>query len=161
GAVLKTGNSVRDFRAESIVKLPTALTPPPRINLSLPLAVMELMRLGNHSLPSAAREDLRDFLMHCSEWIELAPNDQVEMFGAAHRADLLHRFRPIHAYLNTVAETENFFPDIESVARPRPIPYMDATAQALAQMTPAVLAKLRDETARVFIETLRGRAGFG
>ncbi|MDN5788329.1 MAG: hypothetical protein L0H65_15000, partial [Pseudorhodobacter sp.] len=43
GAVLKTGNSVRDFRAQSIVKLPTALTPPPRITNAWPFAVMGVM----------------------------------------------------------------------------------------------------------------------
>jgi hypothetical protein len=115
---------------------------------------MEIMRLGNHSLPIASRERLRDFLMYCGKWIKLPANKDVEMLGAAQRAKLLRRFQPIHAYLNKVAGTQSFFPNIESMASARPLPYVDAARQALAQMTPAVLAELRDVNARTFLETL-------
>ncbi len=157
GSVLETGNSVKDFRAHSMVTFPAGLTPPPRINKSLPLAVMEIMRLGNHSLPIASRERLREFLMSCGSRIDLPANRNIEMLGEAQRAQMLHRFQPIHAYLNTVAKTQSFFPRIESMIIPRPLPYADAAAQALAQMTPAVLAELRDAKARAFLETLRDK----
>jgi hypothetical protein len=158
GSVMHVGNSVQDFRKQTIVKFPTGLTPPPRINPSLPLSVMDIMRMGNHRLPIASREHLRFFLMQCQDLIDLPPNKDVEMLGADNRAALLDRFQPIHAYLNDIAGTKSFFPDIEQMAQARPLPYQAATKMALDKMTPDVLTHLRDAKTRSFIETMRAKA---
>mgnify|MGYP000495354888 CR=1 FL=1 len=150
--VLKSGGSVEDFFASHDLEMTEALDPPIRANESLPRAAMEIARRGNHDLPPAEAKALRDYLLTCSGHIKPVPNKDVEMFGAELRAELATRFAPIHDWLSEINGQDAFFPDIEEMARIRPVPESDATADFLSQIDPAALPS---DTLRDFIANLQ------
>ncbi|ETA50626.1 hypothetical protein [Ponticoccus alexandrii] len=134
--VLKTGNSVRDFRKHAKVKWPPDLVPPPRINLSLPLPTMEIVRRGNQTLSPPYADQLRTFLMAQRKTLDLVPGDQVDMLGPVTRSELLRLFTPVQAYLNNVTGREAFFPDLERIADCPKVPMHQAVRSVLAQIGP-------------------------
>ncbi|WP_298864729.1 hypothetical protein [uncultured Sulfitobacter sp.] len=157
--VMETGNSVRDFRKHADVAWPANLTPPPRINLSLPLPLMEIARRGNHMLASQDALQLRNFLMQGCGEMALTPNAQVDMLGAAARADLLARFMPVQVYLSQVSGRDAFFPNLEEIANCPPVTQDEAVRGALAQLGPDGFGGDLSNPIRVFLETLRKEYG--
>lgn len=153
--VVKAGNSVRDFRLHAQVKWPPNLTPPPRINQSLPLAVMEIARRANHALADQEAADLRGFLMRAGDTLDLVPNAQIDMYGPKARAQLLALFRPVQAYLGTVSGCEAFFPDLELIGICPPVPQHEAVRGALAHMGPEGIAADLPRKTRAFLDALR------
>lgn len=159
--VLKVGNSVRDFRQHALVDWPPNLTPPPRINLSLPLPVMEIARRANHTLSPKEAARLRGFLMNAAAHIDLTPNGQVDMLGSHARADLLARVEPVQKYLNSVTSSEAFFPDLEAIFVCPPVPQHEAVRAALAQMGPEGHGADLPPALRAFIDMMRKEYGLG
>ena len=113
---------------------------------------MEIARRGNHDLSEDDARDLRNFLFDPENGLSPAPNSDIEMFGAALRADMADRFAPIHDYLSDLTGRRAFFPDIADVARPNPLPESDAVAHLLAQIG---RRQLPDGPLRAYIDTLR------
>ena len=149
--VVGAGGSVQDFFARTGLALPGGLAEPGRANESLPRAAMEIARRGNHELPPEDAGALRHYLLTGLGDLTPVPNRDVEMFGAALRAELAEAFAPIHAYLSKLTGQPAFFPDIDEMTRTRPVPEAEATADLLAQIVPDSLPsdRLRD-----FIRTL-------
>lgn len=159
--IMETGNSVRDFRRHAMVDWPKGLVPPPRINPSLPLPVMEIARRANATLPAAAAGRLRTWLIGAGARLDLPPNDSVDMLGPDVRADLLARFRPVQAWLDGVAGTNGFFSTLEEITECPPVPQADAVRAALSQMTPDVLPAALPPRVRAFVADLRREYGIG
>lgn len=151
GDILKAGGSVQDFMATTSVAFPRRLTRPGQANASFPRAAMEIIRRGNRDLERPAAQALRGYFMSPTNGLKPAPNSDVEMFGAAHRAEMAALFAPIHDYLCALTGSD-FFPDIDRVTQCRPIPETEAMSDLLAQIDPATLA---DADARDFIRRLQ------
>lgn len=132
--VLAGGGSVQDFLAQAGIEAPAGVQPSTLSNPSLPLALMEIARRGNAALPEGPARRLREHLMARRHTLDLPDNAEVEMFGAAHRADMMARFAPVAAFLDRVAGGAPFFPDLEAVRQTRPIPELDAARAALAAL---------------------------
>jgi len=150
--VLAAGGSVQDFFASNALELPEDMLPVGRANESLPRAAMEIVRRGNHELPPEEAHALRRYLLDDERRPQPVPNRDVEMFGAGLRAELAERFAPIHAWLSETTGQDAFFPDIEELSRPRPIPEQEANADLLAGIDPA---SLPSDEIRDFIASLQ------
>ena len=158
--VLKAGGSVEDFLAQADIAVPAGLQAVGAANPSIPFALMEIARRANAALPGRAARQFRDHLMARRDTLDLPGNAEVELFGAAHRADLLDRFAPVAAFLEETVGPGAFFPDLEAAREVRPTPELDAARAALDQLrsraAPALPAELElpaDTTA--FLESLR------
>ncbi len=136
--VLAAGGSTEDFLAQCDIGFPAGLIPAGRANASLPRAAMELVRRGNHDLPAEQAHSLRQYLLEQGDRLNPVKNADVEMFGANLRADMSRQFAPVHDYLSTLTG-QPFFPDIDQLPTPRPIPEAQATAQLLERLDPAAL----------------------
>jgi hypothetical protein len=132
--VRAAGGSVPDFRARSGLKWPAGLRDFPDANPSLPRAAMEIVRRANAALSEADAAGLRRFLMKACRRLDLAPDADVELYGAQARGDLARRFEPIHAWLGRRTGRDPFFADIAEVEALRPIPELDAARDALEKL---------------------------
>ena len=150
--VLAAGGSTEDFTALCGSDFPAGLAAAERTNTSLPRAAMEIARRGNCDLSADDARDLRNFLFDPENGLRPIANSEIEMFGAALRADMAGRFAPIHDYLSKLTGRPAFFPDIAEVARPAPLPEAAAVAQLLAQID---RTRLPQEPLRAYIDTLR------
>ncbi|GHG97905.1 hypothetical protein [Pseudodonghicola xiamenensis] len=153
--VLKSGGSVEDFFATNALDMPAGTEPPGRANESLPRAAMEIARRGNHDLAPGEAAALRRYLLNSGDDVKPIPNKEIEMYGAALRAELLERFTPIHDWLSKITGQAAFFPDLDEMARCRPVSEAEASADFLAQIP---LKALPGETLRDYIRALRQEA---
>ena len=132
--VLAAGGSVEDFLDRTGLAVPRGLETGVRANSSLPRAAMEIARRGNHDLPPDQAQALRQHLLDLRPEQLPVPNRDVEMFGAELRAQMAERFAPVHAYLSELTGQPAFFPDIEEMTRPRPVPEAEAVAALLDRL---------------------------
>jgi len=150
--ILKAGGSTGDFTRQIGVEMPEDMLPVGRANTSLPRAAMEIARRGNHELPPEEAAQLVRYLLNEAPGLQPVSNGDVEMFGAELRAEMAERFAPIHDWLSETTGQDAFFPDIEELARPRPIPEAEANADLLAQIDPA---SLPSDAIRDFLASLQ------
>ena len=120
------------------VRAPGGLTPAGQANSSLPRAAMEIVRRANHELPREASLALSGYLLREGPGLKPVPNGEVEMFGAALRADMAEEFAPVHDWLSGVAG-KPFFDDIAELGRVRPVPEDEAMHDLLAKVDTAAL----------------------
>jgi hypothetical protein len=151
--VVTAGGSVEDFTACCQLSLPEDLIPPGRSNPSLPLAAFALMERANTELAPLPRHNLSLFLQAHAPALSPVANRDVEVFGAAQRAELLEAFRPHEAYLAGQTGQPQFFADLEEIARPRPVPDQDAARQLLDAIDPE---SIPHPIPRAFIRALKG-----
>ncbi|MGC9371137.1 MAG: hypothetical protein ACP5DX_16500 [Paracoccaceae bacterium] len=150
--VRANGGSVEDFMVQSVLDFPDGLIPAKTLNRSIPYAMMEISRLCNDALPPAQARSFRNSLLTLVDDLEdVPPNKDVEMYGAENRAALLERFVPIHEELSRITGEDPFFPDLEDIAAPRPIPELEAVGRILAQLDKPLL---RRHFARAGVEFL-------
>jgi hypothetical protein len=129
--VLAAGGSGADFLVQAGIAPPPGLVDTGSANPSIPHALMEIVRRANAALPGPAARGLRHWLMARAGEMDLVPNAQVELWGAAHRAELVDRFAPVEAWL--AARTgAPFFDDLEAARATRPVPELEAARAALA-----------------------------
>lgn len=130
------GGSPQDFFAQVGVPLPHGLLPAGRQNASLPLAAMEIKRRANMALEPDQAHQLARYIQGAGDRITPLPNDQVDLFGPGQRAALAEAFEPQHDILAGLTGAPDFFADADQIARPRPVPEMEAARHYLAQMRP-------------------------
>lgn len=149
--IMAAGGSVADFTAQVGCDFPARLSSEGPANHGLPRAAMEIVRRGNHDLPAPQAQALCRYLLDQGAALTPVANADVEMFGAQQRALLAERFAPIHAYLSDLAG-QPFFPDIERMTNPRPVPEAEANARLLERIDPAALP---DPALRDYVGGLR------
>ena len=149
--VLASGGSVEDFFGTTGLTLPQGLKTSLRANESLPRAAMEIARRANHDLPALEADEMRHYLLTSKKHITPLPNREIEMFGASLRAELAEKFAPIHAYLSELTGKDAFFPDIDEMIKPLPIPESEAVADFLSKIP---LDSLPNDRLRDFIQGL-------
>lgn len=149
--VLASGGSVEDFIAHSGADFPAGLPQSANSNPSIPRALMEVARQGNHVLSGHDAHELREYLIGCPERITLPKNHNVEMFGAKNREMLLERFIPIHNWLGRINNQKAFFADMEDATILRPLPEHEATRSALPQVQQDAAKYLENTAALEFI----------
>lgn len=150
--VVANGGSETDFLQHAEIRVPDGMIPAGRTNPSLPRAAMEIVRQGNSDLQQGSARALARFFLSRDTGLEPCPNSKVEMFGEALRAEMAEAFQPVHDYLCSLTGARAFFPDMEELARPRPVPEADAARQLAAQIDQAVLP---DDATRDFMEKFR------
>ncbi len=159
--VLAAGGSIDDFVAQAVADFPDDLLPAEKANPSLPHAVMEIVRQGNRALEPKDAHALVRFLLRRAGDLDLVPNGRIEMYGPENRALIAEHFAPIHDHLSEVTQSPAFFPDIDEIARPRPVPEIEAMEAALDQFTPGILEDLPSDPARTFLSDLQSRRKAG
>lgn len=151
--VRASGGSVADFVSQTGLELPPGLEAERKTNESLHRGLYEVARLGNQRLgPSQARE-LRRFLRRQTPYLDLPASQDIELFGAANRQEMLERFAPVQEYLGEVTGKPAFFTDLEDVAETRPIDEMDVFAQVLERLKDHRFAKA-DAAAQAFLSEI-------
>lgn len=152
------GGSIGDFMTQSGLDFPDGLTPVKSLNRSIPYAMMEIARLGNAALPPAQARLFRQSLLRLVDDLEaVPPNKDVEMYGAENRAILLAQFAPIHEKLSRITGEAPFFPDLEDMARPRPVPEIEAAGLILAQLNKRLLKRHFELSGVEFLMELKQR----
>lgn len=132
--VLAAGGSVRDFLAETGIAPPPGASLDEEVNRGLHRGVLELARRGNADL---APEDARAFfaaLLRLGPGLGLPASSEVELWGAAARADLAQRFAPVHDWLSAVTGGAPFFADAARIGRTLPHPEAEVNRAALAAL---------------------------
>lgn len=152
--VLGAGGSEADYMAHSGLDFPAGLLPAVAANKSLPLATTEICRQGNAALPRPEARQLSQFLLQLDQVVPLPANAEVEMFGPTIREKMHRAFQPIHAWLSQTTGQASFFPDIDRMLEPRPLPEPQAMRIVLDALTPERTAAL-PEAARSFLAGLR------
>lgn len=137
--ILAAKGSPQDFMAQTGVDWPEGLLPVGKPNRSLPFAAMEIVRRASMELPRPMAQKFSQYLIQEATDITSHPDDEIEMFSPRDRKELFKKFGPIHDYLSGLACTPAFFPDIDELARARPIPEAQAAAAYLAQLDPAAM----------------------
>lgn len=153
--VLKSGGSTEDFTAIANTSFPRGMVAAPRANPSLPYALMEVARQANHALERPDAQALKDALLKSRKSLSLPDNGEIEMFGAQNRARMAELFAPIDAWLGEVTGQSGFFPDLDKLAQPRPLPELDAAAQALARLSPGTIGRKATPAGAEFIRRLQ------
>lgn len=132
GAVLEAGGAVADIVAG--LGLPRLGQGEPQVNRGLHRALIEIARAGNHALPREAAQDLFGTLLRIGPTLDLPNSGDVELYGAAARAQMAARFAPIHDWLGEVSGIRPFFADAAEIGRVRPVPEAEANRIALAEL---------------------------
>ncbi|TYO90836.1 hypothetical protein [Oceanicella actignis] len=153
--VMAAGGSIDDFVAQSGLDFPPGLFRPGDINPSIPAALAEVARRGNHALAPEAAADLRAALLAVRDHRGVPPSREVEMFGPEARTRMAREFAPINAWLGALAGREAFFDDAEAIARTRPIPEAEAARAALDAVRAAAARRTSTPEAREFLLSLR------
>lgn len=149
--ILLSGGSSTDFTNNVSAHFPADLRAAPRSNPSLPNAFIEIARRANEQLSPEIAKSVRRCLHQAAPKITLPKNTDIEMFGPENRAQILKHFAPVHAYLNEISGSANFFPDYDEIGRCKPIPEAEALQTVLAQFDENMLAKLGTKDATAFI----------
>ncbi|MBV1895997.1 MAG: hypothetical protein KUG70_06030 [Rhodobacteraceae bacterium] len=152
------GGSCDDFVAQSGVNFPKGMIPAGRVNKSLPLATVEIARLANHALTKPQASKLHHYLVTETAGLDLIRNSEIEMIGAKQRAELLRDFAPMQDYLSRITGQDAFFPDLNDIARTRPISEAKAMRHTLERL--AATAPPQDRNARAFLAGLRQQHEF-
>lgn len=150
--IMAAGGSTNDFTEQVGVDFPADLIPAGRVNSSLPFAAMEIVRRGNYDLDPENGRALSDFFLCNANLLKAPQNRDIEMFGSGVRAEMMERFAPIHDYLGGVTGQRDFFPDIDAMARTRPVSEKEAMADLLSCID---LAAMPNDVTRQFIGTIR------
>ena len=132
--VRAAGGSVVDFIAQSGLRFPDGLSPERRTNESLHRGIYELARRGNEVLPGPEADALRRWLRQMTPELDLPKSSEIELFGAQNRQEMADRFDPIHRFLGEVSGKAPFFPDLDLVRQPQPVPEAEAVRHALARL---------------------------
>lgn len=154
--VLAAGGSIKDFMTQSGVKFPRSLLPVRHANPSLHRGLMEIARQGNHHLKKPNAQFLRQMLDRLAPDLNLPASQDVELFGAAVRDDMVSSFAPIHDYLGQISGRSPFFPDMEEVRIPRPHDEIEVATDALAQLR-GLCGNIANADVRDFLRTLNLR----
>jgi hypothetical protein len=134
--ILASGGSIEDFAAQCGLSLPDGLEAIPRANLSLPLCTFPLMEPANRELPPQAQFNLSNYLLANAGEICPVPNQDIDVFGAPQREQILKRFQPIADYLSLAGQTPAFFPDLEAITAPKPATDTEAARALLDALDP-------------------------
>ncbi|MBE1291309.1 MAG: hypothetical protein GJ677_02355 [Rhodobacteraceae bacterium] len=134
--ILQAGGSTADFMATFDIGWPDNMIPAGRANPSLPVPLRDIARRGNHELSADQAQDLRHFLMSHRGQLDLPPDQDIELFGVENRQRMYDRFQPQEAFLRDVAGTKAFFPHLDEMLIPRPMPEAVAVMDALKQVIP-------------------------
>lgn len=134
--ILASGGSIEDFAAQCELSLPDGLEAAPRANPSLPLCTFPLMERANRELPKQAQSNLSNYLRANAGKICPIPNQDIDVFGAQQREQILKRFQPIADYLSLAGQTPAFFPDLEAITAPRPATDTEAARALLDALDP-------------------------
>ena len=133
---MEEGGSVEDFVRHSGIGFPRALLPAPVMNISLPPAVLALLREANRSLPADQARGFARQVAALARDMKLPSSRQVEMFGAANREKLFHAFRPVHDWLTRITGGQPFFRDLDQMLVCKPIPEAEALRDLLDRLAP-------------------------
>ncbi len=151
--VLAAGGSVEDFTRTVGMALPAGLQQPERTNPSLPYASYEIMRRANHVLARPDQLELRKYLLKSAR--KLPANTEVELFGAALRAELAEAFAATDRYLSQFAAGGAFFADLAQMRAPHPLPEAEALERSLGTLQ---AAPPRSAALRQFLQSLGSHA---
>lgn len=146
--VLAAGGSEADFIAHSGLKFPDGMIPTHAANKSIPLSLLEIARCGNSVLPRAQASELVQFLINLDKKVEVVPSNKVEMLGDKIRQDIYRSFIPIHSWLSGIKSGTPFFPDIDEILNPKPVPEMEAVQSALSMLSPDITRILTEPVQR-------------
>ena len=131
--VVAAGGSVPDFFVTNYLPLTISNTAEARVNTGLHRALIEIARRGNVELENGAAQTLLQRLMNLGGQLDLPDTSDIELYGASARANIFNRFAPVQEYLSDFVG-HPFFPDIDDILIPRPVPEDLANAQALTQI---------------------------
>lgn len=132
--VAASGGSVVDFTKQTGLQLPDGLAEERRENDSLHRGFYDLVCRGNAALPHEVAADLRRTLRHITPALKLPRSNQIELFGSAHRQNLVDKFQPIDAYLGELIGQDSFFADLEEARETLPVAEAEVYQAALAQL---------------------------
>lgn len=131
GEVRAAGGSVADFITQAGLTLPDGLEPEQKTNESLHRGLYEIARRGNQELPAATAKQLRGILRQMTPGLNLPKSNDIELFGAENRRDLVERFEPINAFLGERLGKPAFFSDLDQVRKTLPIREMEVFRRAV------------------------------
>ncbi|MDU8930011.1 hypothetical protein RXV86_21710 [Alisedimentitalea sp. MJ-SS2] len=154
--ILAAKGSPQDFMAQTGADWPEGLLPVGKPNRSLPFAAMEIVRRASMELPRPMAQKFSQYLIQSGPDLTAHPDDEIEMLTPRDRKTLSDRFHPIHDYLSKLSGAAAFFPDIDELARSRPIPEAQAAAAYLAQLDPAAMPT---PEITAFVSTLQAEYG--
>ncbi|RVV97614.1 hypothetical protein EKE94_13875 [Mesobaculum littorinae] len=101
------------------------------VNPSLPYAMIEIARLAMWRLPPLSATKLRSFLGKVAGRIDCPRNQDVDLIGAASRAELAAEFQDCEAWLQRISGRTPFFTDLDEIHRPRIFDGRSAAAEIL------------------------------
>ena len=153
--VMAQGGSVEDFVKNSGIAFPKDMQPARRLNVSLPPAVVSLLREANAVLPKPAANELSGIMSLLSPGLDLASAKEVEFLGQASRDRLAAHFTPIHEWLSEISGRDRFFDDIEEMRACRPVPERVALRQLLDQLSPELFQLAKHSEIAGFIRSFR------
>lgn len=132
--VRKAGGSVADFIEQGELQMPDGLQGERRQNDSLHRGIYELVRRGNIDLAPPLSGQYRSVLRDLSGGMDLPKSNEIEMFGADVRAQIVEKFAPINARLGEISQVSGSFPfDDDAVLKTLPVSEDEAMASAKAQ----------------------------
>ncbi len=155
--ILTAGGSVQDFTAQVGCKFPKGLSEKGPSNAGLPRIAYEILRRGNSDLSDDQAQRLRSFFLALPKAVLPVRDSDVELFGAARRAELADAFAPIHDYLNEVTGKDAFFPDIEQMRQTRSVPAEEATRKLLNGFAGSILPRLPKAELSEYISELKSK----
>lgn len=133
--VIAAGGSVRDFIARTDLDVPPGADLDIHVNRGLHRGLLELSRRGNAELEPDAARALLHALLRLGPELGLPKSSDVEVWGAAARADLAARFAPIHTWLSELVGAP-FFADAERIGVTVAHPEAAVNRAALAALAP-------------------------
>ena len=132
-ALSNSGGTVRDFLSQTGLPQGSA-TGIRRMNKSLHPALHEILRRGVFELSPGDARQLRKFLVAQTPKLGLPPPQEIEMFGATQRKELIWRFSDVDRALGKFRNKKRFFEAGTDSAKPRPVPESEACADAVAAL---------------------------
>lgn len=153
--VLAAGGSVQDFTTQTSATFPKGLSTKGPSNHGLPRASYEILRQGNMQLPDEQAQSLRNIFLTAPKMLLPGDDKDIELFGEQKRAEMAEAFAPIHDYLSELTGQAAFFPDIEAMRQPRPLPIKEATKRVLSGLTGKSLHLLPQAEIAEFLRQLQ------
>jgi hypothetical protein len=130
---LRAQGMPRAFAEEMRLDLPGLEGAPRRANTGLHRGLLEIARQGARALEPGEAHKLFLTLMDLTPELDLPVSQDVELWGAEARAQMLADFAPIHDWLSG-QYGQVFFPDLDEIGVSRPLREAQVTVQALAQI---------------------------
>ena len=132
--VRRAGGSVADFIAQGELQMPDGLRGERRQNDSLHRGIYELVRRGNIDLARPLPGQYRSVLRDLSDMMDLPNSNEIELFGADVREQIVEKFAPINARLGEIAQMNGpFFTDDDAVLKTLPVSEDEVMVSAKAQ----------------------------